>query len=209
MTEQEINDFIDKLHFRTFNHVQKKVKEKFPNLKDDKLKEIVDKRLKDKFIKIRKITPYYVKIFSTRPNCWFHDLMDNGRGNEPRYWHIFLGTNNHYAVALPLDNKQAASIRKTLTEFVNKFHPVKLTSDEEAGFIEKNNLKFLTDNHVKIHIITEQNHSSLGTIDRFIRTLRDMNIPTEKKDKQSHDPKYQTFTPKRMEKLLEIYNSIG
>ena len=207
MTEQEINDFIDKLHFRTFNHVQKKVKEKFPNLKDDKLKEIVDKRLKDKFIKIRKITPYYVKIFSTRPNCWFHDLMDNGRGNEPRYWHIFLGTNNHYAVALPLDNKQAASIRKTLTEFVNKFHPVKLTSDEEAGFIEKNNLKFLTDNHVKIHIITEQNHSSLGTIDRFIRTLRDMNIPTEKKDKQSHDPKYQTFTPKRMEKLLEIYNS--
>ena len=207
MTEQEINDFIDKLHFRTLNHVQKKVKEKFPNLKDDKLKEIVDKRLKDKFIKIRKITPYYVKIFSTRPNCWFHDLMDNGRGNEPRYWHIFLGTNNHYAVALPLDNKQAASIRKTLTEFVNKFHPVKLTSDEEAGFIEKNNLKFLTDNHVKIHIITEQNHSSLGTIDRFIRTLRDMNIPTEKKDKQSHDPKYQTFTPKRMEKLLEIYNS--
>lgn len=207
MTEQEINDFIDKLHFRTFNHVQKKVKEKFPNLKDERLKEIVDKRLKDKFIKIRKITPYYVKIFSTRPNCWFHDLMDNGRGNEPRYWHIFLGTNNHYAVALPLDNKQAASIRKTLTEFVNKFHPVKLTSDEEAGFIEKNNLKFLTDNHVKIHIITEQNHSSLGTIDRFIRTLRDMNIPTEKKDKQSHDPKYQTFTPKRMEKLLEIYNS--
>ena len=207
MTEQEINDFIDKLHFRTLNHVQKKVKEKFPNLKDDKLKEIVDKRLKDKFIKICKITPYYVKIFSTRPNCWFHDLMDNGRGNEPRYWHIFLGTNNHYAVALPLDNKQAASIRKTLTEFVNKFHPVKLTSDEEAGFIEKNNLKFLTDNHVKIHIITEQNHSSLGTIDRFIRTLRDMNIPTEKKDKQSHDPKYQTFTPKRMEKLLEIYNS--
>ena len=207
MTEQEINDFIDKLHFRTLNHVQKKVKEKFPNLKDDKLKEIVDKRLKDKFIKICKITPYYVKIFSTRPNCWFHDLMDNGRWNEPRYWHIFLGTNNHYAVALPLDNKQAASIRKTLTEFVNKFHPVKLTSDEEAGFIEKNNLKFLTDNHVKIHIITEQNHSSLGTIDRFIRTLRDMNIPTEKKDKQSHDPKYQTFTPKRMEKLLEIYNS--
>ena len=34
-----------------------------------------------------------------------------------------------------------------------------------------------------------------------------MNIPTQKGDKQSANPKYQTFTPKRMQKLLEIYNS--
>ena len=206
-TEQQINNYIDKLHFRTYDHVKQKVLEHFPDVSKDRLKLIVKRRLKDKFIKRRKIAPYYVHIFSTQPNCWFHDLMDNGKGNEPRYWHIFIGTNNHYAVALPLENKSAASIKQTLTEFITKYHPRKLTSDEESGFVEKNNLKLLSDNNVRVHIITEQNHSSLGIIDRFIRTLRDMNIPTQKGDKQSNNQKYTTFTPKRMQKLLKIYNS--
>lgn len=66
----------------------------------------------------------------------------------------------------------------------------KLASDEEPGFVEKNNLKLLYDNHVIVHKMTGQNYSSLRTIDRFIRTLREMNIPTEKGDKQSIDEKY-------------------
>ena len=207
MNEKRINNFIDKLYIRTFNHVYDKVKEEFPEITKKELKKNLDDRLKDKFIKIRKISPYYFKIFSTQPNCWFHDLMNNGKGNSPRYWHIFIGTNNHYAVALPLENKSANSVRITLTEFIDKFHPAKLTSDEESAFVEKNNLKLLKDNGVNVHIITEKNHSSLGVIDRFIRTLSDMNIPTQKGSKQSHYPKYQTFSEKRMKKLIEIYNT--
>ena len=207
MTETQINNYIDKIHFRTFNHLQEKVKAKFPKVNDELLKKIIKKRLKDKFVKVKKIKPYFIKIFSTQPNCWFHDLLDNGKDQDPRYWHIFIGTNNHFAVALPLKNKSAISIRKTLTDFIQKFHPRKLTSDEESGFIEKNNVKLLSDNNVKMQIITEKNHSALGIIDRFIRTLRDMNIPTQKGSKQSHYEKYQTFSEKRMNKLIEIYNT--
>ena len=104
-------------------------------------------------------------------------------------------------------SKSATSVRQTLQRFINEYHPAKLTSDEESAFVEKNNVKLLTDHHVNMHIITEQNHSALGIIDRFIRTLRDMNIPTQKSEKQSHDIKYKSFTEKRMNKLLEIYNS--
>ena len=207
MSVKNVNEYIDKLHFRTYNHVVNKVMEKFPEVNKKQLKKIVDSRLKDHFVKLRKIEPYYIKIFSTTPNCWFHDLMDNGKNNDPRFWHIFIGTNNHFAVALPLNDKRATSIRETLTEFINKYHPNKLTSDEEPGFIEKNNLKLLSDNHVIVQVITDQNHSSLGIIDRFIRTLRDMNIPTEKGDKQSIDAKYRWFSIKRMNKLIDIYNS--
>ena len=217
MSVKKVNEYIDKLHFRTYNHVVNKVMEKFPDVNKKQLKQIVDSRLKDHFVKLRKIEPYYIKIFSTTPNCWFHDLMDNGsrrardevvgKNNDPRFWHIFIGTNNHFAVALPLNDKRATSIRETLTEFINKYHPNKLTSDEEPGFIEKNNLKLLSDNHVIVQVITDQNHSSLGIIDRFIRTLRDMNIPTEKGNKQSIDAKYRWFSIKRMNKLIDIYNS--
>ena len=50
-----INNYIDKLHFRTYNHIYDKVKEKFPNIKKNELKSIIDNRLKDKFIKVKKI----------------------------------------------------------------------------------------------------------------------------------------------------------
>ena len=60
---------------------------------------------------------------------------------------------------------------------------------------------------MSLRIITEQRHSALGIIDRFIRTLRDMNIPTVKSEHQSTHEKYRDFTVKRMNKLLEIYNN--
>ena len=201
-----INDYIDTLHYRTSHHVFNKVKHKFPDVDNDTINEVINGRLKDRFVKAQNIEPYYFKIFSTRPNCWFHDLLDNGKNNEPRYWHIFIGTNNHYGVAQPLKNKTANEVKQSLVQFVNQYKPTKLTSDEESAFVDKSVVKYLTDQHVDIHIITEQNHSALGIIDRFIRTLRDMNTPTEKGKRQSHHEKYQSFTPKRMQKLIDIYN---
>ena len=205
--DSSINKFIDEIHFRSSTHLMHKLQNKFPNVEKKHLQRIIDSRLKDHFGKTFRVEPYYVKIFSHSPNCWFHDLMDNGKDQEPRYWHIFIGTNTHYAVALPLNDKKASSVKKTLAEFINEYKPYKLTSDEESAFIEKGNVKLLTDHKVRIHIITEQNHSALGIIDRFIRTLRDMNIPVDKSKRQSHDVKYKSITPKRMKKLLEIYNS--
>ena len=161
MSDDEINNFIDSLHFRTPNHLLDKLKTQFPDTDEETFRRIIDGRLKDHYVKTRKIAPYYIKIFSKTPNCWFHDLMDNGKDSDPRYWHIFIGTNNHYAVAYPLNSKSAASIKQTLTQFINEYHPVKLTSDEESGFVEKGNMKMLTDNKVLVHIITEQNHSAL------------------------------------------------
>ena len=202
-----INDFIDKLHFKSESRIFDKVKSAFPNVSDDTIRNIIERREKNIPVKTALIEPYYFKIFSTKPNTFFHDLLDNGKGNEPRYWHIFIGTNNHYGVAQPLKTKSASEIKQSLMQFVNKYHPYKLTSDEESAFVEKNVLKYLSEQNVDVHIITEQNHSALGIIDRFIRTLRDMNTPTEKGIRQSHHPKYQTFTPKRMMKLINIYNN--
>ena len=201
-----VNDYIDTLHFRTRHHVVGRVRKKFPNVDDDTINDVINRRLKDKAVKPHIIEPYYFKIFSTRPNCWFHDLLDNGKNNEPRYWHIFIGTNTHFGVAQPLRNKSTSEVKQSIMNFVEKYKPTKLTSDEESAFVEKSVVQYLTSKHVDMHIITEKNHSSLGIIDRFIRTLRDMNTPTEKSKRQSHDDKYKSFTPKRMQKLIDIYN---
>ena len=201
--DKSYNDIIDKTHFKTFNHV----KSHFKDIDNKKLRKVIKNRIHDKYIKKDDIRPYFVKIFSSRPNTWFHDLYDNLKGNTPRYWHIFIGTNNRYVVVYPLENKSSKSIYKSLSTFINKYHPVKLTSDAEPGFLEKDNIKLCTDNNVSMHIIQDENHSSLSIIDRFLRTLRDMNTPTEKSKHQSHDIKYTFLTPKRMYKLINIYNN--
>jgi len=199
-----VNDYIDSIHFKTIPHIKKKVLKRFPKVNLD---EIVKNRLHDKYIKKKIIKPYMIKIFSSSPNCYFHDLYDNRKGNNPRYYHIFIGTNNRYAVAYPLKDKKASSLRESLSKFISKYHPRKLTSDEESGILEKGNLKLLTDNNVLVQTVPDKNHSTLGIIDRFMRTLRDMNTPTEHSKRQSHDDKYTFISQKRMDKFLKIYNS--
>lgn len=203
----EINNYIDKLHFKSSRHVLPKLKKAFPDISNDVFEQVLRDRLKDKRIKSRKIEPYYVKIFSTSMGSWFHDILDNGDGHTPRYWHVFIGTNNHYGVAYELPSRHARDVYKTLEQFINDHKPSKLTSDDESAFTDKNVVKLLKDNNVNMHIVTDKNHSSLGIIDRFIRTLRDMNTPHEHSKRQSNDPKYKSFTPTRMKKLLDIYNT--
>ena len=53
MNDKDINDYIDKLHFRTPNHLMGKLKERFPDVYDDKLLSIIDSRWHDKFVKLR------------------------------------------------------------------------------------------------------------------------------------------------------------
>ncbi len=176
---------------------------------------------RSKNIRIRKkqIKPFMIKIFSNSMNGSLSlralvsgrvlksERTNNLSDHEPRYWHIFIGTNNRYAVALPLNDKKASSIHKTLSEFINKYHPSKLTSDEESAFLERNNIELLKSNNVKMLTVSDKNHTTLSIIDRFIRTLRDMNIPSEISKHQSIDDKYTFISPYRMTKFLNTYNN--
>ena len=79
--------------------------------------------------------------------------------------------------------------------------------DNEAAFSSKVVLDLLTAHNISLRIINDKRHTALSVIDRFIRTLRDMNIPTVKTQHQSDHPKYRDFSIKRMNKLLHIYNN--
>jgi hypothetical protein len=135
-----------------------------------------------------------IKIFSKNLNTYFHDIFDNGKNGDPRYFHIFTGTNNRFAVAYPLVNKSGIMVLGVMCRFVKKYQPVKLTSDHESGFVDKNVLDYLKTNGVEVKRVHDQNHSTLGIIDRFTRTLRDMNEENE-------------FTVVRMNKLIDVYNN--
>ena len=118
MNNNSINDYIDSLHFRTYDKVYNHVKSRFPEVDDKQLRRLIATRLHDKRPPKYVQQIYQVKIFSRFRNAWFTDLMDNGENHEPRYWQIFINTNTRYAVAYPLQDKNATSINKNLKSFV-------------------------------------------------------------------------------------------
>ena len=172
----------------------------------------------DPIIKLKDRPHYYFnKIYSTAPNTWFHDLLDNGpsndgtrrsRGteNEPRFWHIFVGVNTRFMDVFPLNGKSNDDVKRSLQWFINKYHPEKLTSDNEPAFTSKATCKLCSDNKVKIFVITDKQHSSLGVIDRAIRTLRDMNTPKHYHE-QSHHRQFNMFSVDKMRRLVNKYNN--
>jgi len=206
----DIDKIIDKLHFKSLSHFKDKVRETYPNITDKELKSIYDNRVKDPYVKKKQIRKYQIRIFSNSFHTFFHDLFVNGGNSSsdvPKYFHLFIGTNNRYACAIPIDNKNAETIKNSLQRFLNNHKCIKLTSDEELAFLSKLVLDFLKENEIRIQTIPDKNHSALGIIDRFIRTLRDMNTPRESSKSQSNTEKYKTFTAERMSKLINIYNN--
>ena len=207
MSQSQINQFIDTLHFNSFKKIAQAVKRQFPQITDKDLREIIRKRIHDKRVNRDKKRIYQVKVFSTFPNAWITDIYDNLDGHNPRYWELFINVNTRFVEAYPLENKTASKINTVLRLFVSMYHPRKITSDEEPGLVAIENLQFLKDSKCGLYIIQEQNHTSLSLIDRFIRTLRDMNTPQNGDVKDSGDEEYKYIDRNKMTQLLNIYNN--
>ena len=123
--KNNINRLIDKLRFRTFNKVYSNVKQQYPNIEDEELRQIISERLHDKRPTKQIQRLYQVKIYSRFIGSWYTDLYDNLEGNNPRYWQIFINTNTRYAVVYPLPNKT-----KNLTNY-NTFSVVSYVTDSQ------------------------------------------------------------------------------
>ena len=205
---ERVNEIVDELRFRSFDKVYATVKNELPNVRKKEVRKVLMMRKKDKRLRRNQIKPYQIKIFSRSLNTWFMDLLDNGKENEPRYWFIFIGTNNRYGVALPLNSKSAEDVRDALNIFISEFSPAKLTSDQEKAFMEKRNIELMKEKKVLLQTVPERNHSSLSLIDRFIRTLRDMNRVVDGEiNKQSTDEEFKSFSVEKMDELIDIYNN--
>ena len=205
---ERVNEIVDELRFRSFDKVYATVKNELPNVRKKEVRKVLMMRKKDKRLRRNQIKPYQIKIFSRSLNTWFMDLLDNGKENEPRYWFVFIGTNNRYGVALPLNSKNAEDVRDALNIFISEFSPAKLTSDQEKAFMEKRNIELMKDHNILLQTVPERNHSSLSLIDRFIRTLRDMNRVVDGEiDKQSTDEEFKSFSVEKMDELIDIYNN--
>jgi len=82
----------------------------------------------------------------------------------------------------------------TLKRFFSEYKHVKLTSDCEPSFRSHVVLSMLKEHGDSVQYVSDNNHSKLAIIDRFIRTIRD--------SKPYNEP----FTPLEMKTFVDKYN---
>ena len=218
----ELKRFIHKLHLRTFDKVWNHVHERYPNVTEQAVKDILKSFIRDP--KHLNQKQYYNKIFSDHPHAWQMDLLDNkGQTSDynakadmelhemskqyPLYWFMFVNVNTRFAVAYPIYHKTNESILDTLMKFVSEHNCTSLTSDKESAFTSPLVTNYLRVKNISQFIVLNGNHTSMAIMDSFIRHLRDMNITNEKSKYQSHHSKYRNFSVHRMTRLLNTYNN--
>ena len=205
---ERIDTAIDKTHLRSTRKITPHVKRKHPNVTEQQIKDVNKTRPKDSYH--HEPSRYYYPVFANHHHAFQMDLLEQSKDRPPEYpayFLILININTRYAHAIPTERKTKEAINEILSTFIST-HPVtSIVCDDESAFTSKIVLNTLTSHNVSLRIITEQRHSALSIVDRFIRTLRDMNTPTVKTQNQSSHPKYRDFSIKRMNKLLNIYNN--
>jgi hypothetical protein len=221
----EIDRLIDKSHMwstrKVIEYVQGQIKKKgLAPVSAEFIKSRNATRLKHFGRKVKNYAaPHYEHpIYSNHWYGYQMDLLEQSKDKKkdadpkykfPPFFFILINTNTRFCYAYAMKGKSQEEIERCLdkawTDTGGKIKSI--VCDDEAGFSASNVEKWYKDHKVSCKVIADSNHTALGVVDRMIKTLRDMNTPTMKGKKTSEHPKYRDFTQKRMDKLLEIYNS--
>ena len=134
-------------------------------------------------------------IYSKNGGEYHFDIMVVKGG----YFLVIININSRKAYAYSMVNKNSNSVRTAFDEFFKDIaeegKKVKiLKSDQDAAFLSNSIIDYLLEKDVEYYTTTDNDHNILGIINRFMRTLRDLN--------EKHQ-----FSPERMKKLLDEYNS--
>ena len=208
-----MSDIIAESHFKSYNRLYPMIHKQYPNMSKKEIREAIKKKFHDRHLKASHKRIYMNRIFDPVIGCYFHDLLqqtgDRPEG-YPAYFHVFIESNSRYAFAYPVNDKKEETAEETLNKFINDNlgKPiVKLTSDGESAFDSKKFKDYCMSKNINIRIIYDRAHSSLGLIDRFIRTLRDLHQPIRKGEPEQRSIYMDNFTEQEMKTLINEYNN--
>jgi transposase InsO family protein len=152
----------------------------------------------------------YKPIFSKQGGAYQFDIWDQKplkkrvkiRGKwktvkEYRpYFLIVINVNTKKAYQYYMPTKSADDVLKALQSFWSKVHDCKvMVSDQDSAFLDQSVVNAFVEHGVKLSTTTDNDHHSLGIINRLMRTLRDL---------RGGDA---FFTQSDMERQVRFYNN--
>ena len=133
-------------------------------------------------------------IYSNISGSYQMDTLVQTTNAKVRYFLVFININSRKAYAYPMSSKGSKACLQAIKAFINDAQDVQvITSDEDKAYLSNEIQSFFINNRIQHRTTDDDNHNILGIINRFIRTLRDMN---ERRD----------FTKERMKTFIEAHN---
>ena len=114
-----------------------------------------------------------------KSNKKFIDFQNRVRDDYPPYFLILIHVNTKKAYYAPMIHKDAATVKASFEKYVlpNVPNIRQIVTDEDTAYTGTQMQALFKANNIK-HITTrESGKHILGTINRFMRTIRDMNSP--------------------------------
>ena len=101
------------------------------------------------------------------------------KGSSP--WLILININTRKAYAYKMKNKGTAEVVAGLEKFLEEVDSVRrIRSDQDSAYLSSPVLKFMREHSIDYRTTEDNNHNVLGIINRFMRTLRDLGISSER-----------------------------
>ncbi len=137
---------------------------------------------------------YYLPIYGKEHGCYQFDTLIQSHKAEVPAFLIFININSRKAYAYPMLNKGKSEVLKAMQKFVDEVECKQLTSDQDSAYLNKDIIDYMISKHITYKTTEDNNHNILGIINRFIKTLRDLN-------------KERDFTNDSMNKCVNEYNN--
>jgi hypothetical protein len=222
----QIKQIILNSHFRNIRKIVHEVRKTHPGTPKQIIEDVLDSLPKDKYhLKgTDSQAHYYHTIFTPYIGGWQVDLLVQSEKAQKNthmasYFFVAVNVNTRFAWVSPIRGKTKKDFESVLGQFIDDMNQgsaqmkggrhhvkqpaiVKIVADKEGGLGACKN--FLRARNIDLQTVPSERHSTLGIVDRFIRTLRDMNA--RQQDKTSDHPHVRDFTVKMMNELVDEYN---
>lgn len=183
--------FIDNLGFKSLDKVYKAVKERFPDIKRSDVKEYLES------LGVESKSEINPKVMRSKMGKSYSGIIGGYQIDifiyKRKYYLLAININTKYGyISKSIKNKSVHAVLPEIKIFVDKFKPDSISCDNEPAFVSKDTVEYLISKDIELKVITEQIHSSLGIINRFCRTIRDMLFQSKNLS---------------LEEAIEIYNN--
>ena len=164
------------------NKIYEKLKEDYPEIKYDEIKDILNKQEASQLFQRRKTLKNYFPLRANTPSQRIQiDLMDFSNQsptlNKGMKW-IFCAVDvySRYAWTIALKSKETSECVRALKYLMKNIimTPNQIDSDGEKGFESKFFQKILEDNDIIHNVSKPHDLQSKGIVERFNQTLRRM-----------------------------------
>ena len=124
--------------------------------------------------KLKNYFPIYAKHKYDILQLDLVDMSNLAASNKNyKYLLVAIDVYSRLAFVVPMKNKTTEAVNNAVVEILDQTEPNSITADQGSEFINSDFKKLLSNRGIDIVYVPVGSHHALGTVDRYVRTLRE------------------------------------